>query len=391
MKIAIVGAGMMGHVLAFRLSRAGHEIHLFDKSRFVPDADVSGSAFAQSEVYAQSSAAHAAAGMIAPYSEMDSADSLVFKLGIEALPLWKDIAESLEKLTGLGVDYRACGSLIVAHPQDEADLDQFKRALKNNIPVSSRQAIASLERPALRELGASLSKRFGRALYIREEACVSPVCVMTAIRRFLVQKNASFYEGVSFAHLNENSLVPYGKYDAVFDCRGLGAKGDMQALRGVRGESVLLHAPEVELNKVVRLMHPRYKLYIVPRANHQYLIGATQIESNDESPISVRSALELLSAVYSVDEGFAEARVLRSYAACRPAMPDNSPVLSLDKRVFRINGLYRHGVMISPAIAERALVLLEKGSGSLCEHKNLLFQSSSLTEDDCSLESVAAT
>jgi glycine oxidase len=103
------------------------------------------------------------------------------------------------------------------------------------------------------------------------------------------------------------------------------------------------------------MLHPRYKIYIVPRPNNRYIIGATEIESEDKSPMSVRSSLELLSAVYSVHSGFAEARVVKSVTNCRPTLKDNLPSIEYHDKLTRINGLYRHGYLLAPAIVEEAL------------------------------------
>src|SRR5690606_39177839 len=69
-------------------------------------------------------------------------------------------------------------------------------------------------------------------------------------------------------------------FDTVIDARGFGARADWPGLRGVRGEVLWLHAPEVPLSRPVRLMHPRYQLYIAPRPQQRYVIGATEIESD---------------------------------------------------------------------------------------------------------------
>ena len=83
--------------------------------------------------------------------------------------------------------------------------------------------------------------------------------------------------------------------------------------------------------------------------------------------MSVRSALELLSAVYTVHSGFAEARILEMATQCRPTLKDNLPEIALDRKpnqagLMMINGLYRHGFMISPAILDCALEVLDSGS-----------------------------
>jgi glycine oxidase len=109
-------------------------------------------------------------------------------------------------------------------------------------------------------------------------------------------------------------------------------------------------------------MHPRYQLYLVPRGNGIYLLGATQIESEDFSPISVRSALELLSALYSLHEGFAEARITGYRSNCRPALPDNLPAVALQPGLLRINGLFRHGFLLAPVLARAVAAYLRTGN-----------------------------
>src|SRR5690606_7008687 len=102
------------------------------------------------------------------------------------------------------------------------------------------------------------------------------------------------------------------------------------------------------------------KLYISPRPDHRYVIGATEIESDSMAPVTVRSSLELLSALYTVHGGFAEATVEHSFAHCRPAMPDNLPVVDYHPGLLRVNGLYRHGYVLAPSVVEGALSRLNR-------------------------------
>jgi glycine oxidase len=146
----------------------------------------------------------------------------------------------------------------------------------------------------------------------------------------------------------------------VVDCRGMGARRNWPKLRGVRGEIVRLHAPDIELRHMLRLLHPRYPVYIVPRAEGRLIVGATSIESDDASPVSVRGVLELLTSAYSVLPALAEARILEFNTQVRPALPDNAPSIHFDRErnVLSVNGLYRHGFLLAPAIVEDVLALL---------------------------------
>jgi len=134
-------------------------------------------------------------------------------------------------------------------------------------------------------------------------------------------------------------------------------------LRGVRGEMLVLRSREVNLTRTLRLLHPRFPLYVVPRADEMggegtYMVGATSIESGSRGPATARSLMELLGAAYALHPAFGEAEVVEIGVDARPAFPDNLPRAWRDgDRVF-VNGLYRHGFLLAPAMARRAADLV---------------------------------
>ena len=138
---------------------------------------------------------------------------------------------------------------------------------------------------------------------------------------------------------------------AVVDCRGMGAQGELPTLRGVRGERVIVRSDEISLKRPVRLLHPRHPLYVVPWGDGRYMVGATVIESEDLSPVTVRSALELLGLAYALHSGFGEAEILDLGAGLRPSLPDNLPRAMVEGRIIRVNGAYRHGFLLAPVLA----------------------------------------
>src|SRR5262245_31037983 len=97
--------------------------------------------------------------------------------------------------------------------------------------------------------------------------------------------------------------------DILVDCRGTGARGELSNLRGVRGERLVLRSREIAFGRPVRLLHPRHPLYVVPWGDGLFMLGATVIESDDDGPVTVRSALELLGSVYALHPAFAERTV----------------------------------------------------------------------------------
>jgi len=146
----------------------------------------------------------------------------------------------------------------------------------------------------------------------------------------------------------------------VIDCRGLSARDNQPELRGVKGELILIETDEIKLSRPVRLIHPRWPLYVIPREHSLFMLGATSIEAEDTG-VSVRSALELLGAAYAVHPAFAEARIVEFGSGLRPAYPDNLPRISIDNNRISVNGLYRHGFLIAPALAALTLAFVDHG------------------------------
>ena len=140
--------------------------------------------------------------------------------------------------------------------------------------------------------------------------------------------------------------------DWAIDVRGTGARASLP-VRGVRGELVWLHAPGVRLTRPVRLLHPRTPIYIVPRGQDVYMVGATMVESDDPGPVTARAVMELLAAAYTLHPAFAEAQLLETGAGLRPAYADNLPRLTGADGHWQLNGCYRHGFLLAPALAEQ--------------------------------------
>jgi glycine oxidase len=132
-------------------------------------------------------------------------------------------------------------------------------------------------------------------------------------------------------------------------------------LRGVKGEMVVLRCPEVCLSRPVRLLHPRAPLYIVPRGDGVYMLGATVIETAERGRVTARSLLEMLSAAYALHPAFGEAEVLEIGVDARPAFPDNLPRIRRVGGTIHANGLFRHGFLLGPALATQVADLLFEG------------------------------
>ena len=357
MNIAIAGAGLVGRVVALNLLRSSeHTITFFEKG-------------SKEGVLA---AGFTAAGMLAPYAELETAESVIFELGHRSIALWP----ALLKEIGLFDGYQQKGTVITAHPQDMGELEHFIGILHRKVDAAN---IDTLDATQMRDLEADLYTH-QKGFYIPDEGVVDAQRFMAfSVNYFDRMENVSFREYTPVEKLEAGRVYTKAgveRFDWVFDTRGLGAKEYFEDLRGVRGEVIWVEVNDIDITRPTRLMHPRYKLYVVPRGNgcegidleycadcklsqtmgyKRYIIGATEIESEDMSPISVRSSMELLSALYTLHPNFGEARVVNTETNCRPAFKDNLPRIENERGLTRINGLYRHGYLLSPAIVEKAL------------------------------------
>ena len=216
-----------------------------------------------------------------------------------------------------------------------------------------------------KSLEPELAPGFDQGLWLKEEAHLDNRELLPALLDY-VEEHAN--GSVCFAQDKTSEAERHKakpSEELWIDCRGYEAADSLPELRAVRGEAALVHAPDVDLKRPIRMMHPRYAVYIVPRAQHMYYIGATSIESASPSPVTVRSILELLSAAYSVHKGFGEATIQHLLHGLRPALPHNRPEILVRPGHYQINGLYRHGFLLAPAIAQQVRWLLEDRSSLL--------------------------
>ena len=373
-KYAIAGGGLMGRLLAVALAKEGAQVDLFDKGG--PNG--------------AHAAARIAAAMLSPLAESAITEDSVVRMGLHSLPRWKELIADLSN----PVYFQQDGTLILWHRQDASEAERFTAHLEKNCRTNADlSAPQKLGNEALRELEPGVADRFTQGLYLPNEGQLDNRQLLDALASelTLLKVNCHWHTEIEPSELRTQT-----GYKAVIDCRGTGAKeawstGDKSNnLRGVRGEVIRLYAPEVKLRRPTRLIHPRYPIYIAPKENDVYVVGATEIESDDLSEMSVRSAMELLSAVYTVHSGFAEARILEMATQCRPTLKNNLPEIRSQRDtglsdLIMINGLYRHGFMISPAVLDCALELIELGTS-----KTALDLGLSMTQNNNQIEAVCA-
>nr|WP_111298731.1 FAD-dependent oxidoreductase [Paracoccus saliphilus] len=313
--VTIIGAGVAGLFAAHELASRGVHPRIIDRNG--PPGPHGCSWWA--------------GGMLAPQCEGVTAEPVIPRLGAEAAAAWARITPVTRR-----------GTLVLALDRDRSELARFAR----RADCHETRPVADLE-PEL--------SQHREGLFFPTEAHLDPRQALADLVQSLAARGIPIEKG---------EVGPDDIDGPVIDARGLAAA--LPGLRGVRGEMVVLHAPDITLSRPVRLLHPRHPLYIVPRAGNIFMLGATQLESAARAPVSARAALELLSAAYALDPRFAEASVLELGADLRPAFADNVPRVVVRGRVLHLNGLFRHGYLMAPALARQAAdFLLTRTKGEL--------------------------
>lgn len=311
-EVAVIGAGVAGLACACELVDRGVEVAVYERS----------------ETLGQESCSWFAGGMLAPYCERDTAECEVMQQGLIARDWWQ---RHVSGVTGRG-------SLVLALPRDRNELSRLAR-LGGQCRWVEREEIRGIE-PDLEEFP-------GSGLLFPDEAHLDPRRALAELAGYLENRGGSIHFG---------QAVHPRDLDAKFviDCRGYAARDVLRGLRGVKGEMMILHTDEISLSRPVRLLHPRQGIYVVPRDRNRCMLGATLIENDERHRLSVRSVLELLKSALLLDSRFGEAQIVETGVDARPAFDDNIPRLCRQDNVIFVNGLFRHGFLLGPALAARA-------------------------------------
>lgn len=316
-RIEIVGAGVAGLAVAAELVSRGHALRLYERG---PGPGPQACSWW-------------AGGMLAPFCEAATAEPSVLAHGRAAPDWWQS----------MGVDVQRRGTVVVAPSRDRGELERFERRTQGHRRLGA-EALSTLE-PDL--------SAHARGLFYEQEAHLAPREALGVLLAGLERAGVELHLGTE--------APPPGAALRI-DATGMAARPDLSGLRGVKGEMLLLRCPDVVLQRPVRLLHPRVPVYVVPRGQGVFMVGATMIESEDGTRISARSMVELLNAAYTVNPAFGEAEVLEIGVDLRPAFADHLPALRRQGRQLWVNGLYRHGFLLAPAVARMVADHVETGA-----------------------------
>jgi glycine oxidase len=319
MSVAVVGGGIIGLSIAWELTRRDVDVVVYD------DGDAG--------------AWQVAAGMLAPGGESAFERPALGRLLARSAERWPSFATSL----GVDVGYDDAGTLSLAVTAD--DVAEAAR-------VWTRQQLPLLRSSELRALEPALSPRVRVGVYAPAERQVDPRLVVAALRDRLgarvVPKRIGAPEEVDATTV----IVAAGCGTAALT--GL-------PVRPVKGQVLRLRGAPGLLRHVLDATVDGRRVYLVPRADGEIVVGATQEERSDRT-VTAGGVYELLRAALELVPELAELALIETTVGHRPGTPDNAPLLGLFRdRVIVAAGHHRNGVLLAPVTADLIADLVVTG------------------------------
>ncbi|HSM96707.1 MAG TPA: glycine oxidase ThiO [Rhizomicrobium sp.] len=332
MKVVIIGAGVAGLSIGWRLAQAGAEVLVLERAQ------------------PARAATWAAAGMIAPTAEAADANPDEAQFARWSAELWPNFAAAVEEHSGRQIGYLRDGALIVA--RDEAEAQRL--AAQGN-----RKLLTATEAKAREPL---LGGEIAGALWDAEEAQVDSRALGVALTHAFIRAGGRLSTNEAAMRIETEPLgvhTPFALYpaDKIVVAAGAWSGGiemDEPALppvRPVKGEVLALVPPKGTL--LPKQVVWGNGVYLVPR-DGRLLIGATMEEAGFDTKLTDKAESWLTDRAVGLMPSLASWQIDEHWAGLRPGSPDNLPILGETriKNLFVASGQFRNGILFAPAIAE---------------------------------------
>jgi len=346
---AIVGGGVIGLASAWRLTQRGLRVAVIDPNP-------------------AHAATHAAAGMLAPVSEVTYGETALLEFAMASLARYPDFVADLEHSTGMTVGLRRDGTLVVATDAGDremlAELHAFQTRLGLTATMLGSRECRELEPTLAPEVRCGLlvatdhsvdNRKLAAALQAAIYADPASEVVLDQVTSILVEDgHATGISLASGAEVRADWVVlaagPWSNAIA-------GVPDDARPpVRPVKGEILRLHGhpPLPAPTRSVRALVNGSDMYVVPRADGEIVVGATVQDAGFDTTVRVGAVRELLRDARTVLPVIDEYRLVETTAALRPGSPDNAPMIgktSVDGLVVA-TGHYRNGILLAPVTAD---------------------------------------
>ncbi len=332
--VAIVGGGVIGLAIAWRAAQARlGQIRVYDPQL-------------ASQTPVQSS--WAAAGMLAPVTELHYGEEALLTLTLAARDRWAGFTAELEAVSGIATGYRTEGTVSIARDND--DLARFEELAIFQAKLGLE--VARLRAREARALEPALSPRVRGAFVVSGDFSVDNRALVLSLRE------ACRKTGVE---LRAEPVSDLGELDAgtVIVAAGSGSAQLLPGLgvRPVKGQLLHLRG-EPLLTRTIRGVDT----YLVPRGDGRLIVGATVEEKGDDVRATAGGIYELLRAAYELVPAVTELEFTEVVVGLRPATADNAPMIGRwDDRVIVATGHYRNGILLSPVTADLVVELMAAG------------------------------
>ena len=354
--VVIIGGGTAGLSIGFELVRRGTPVTLFDRG-----AVGRGTSWQ-------------AAGMLAPDAEIGFEELELYELNRESLRRWPDFADRVEAASGMDVDYRDEGTLIVADDRDSAE------ALRRLYEFQEEKGldVEWLSGAEAREMEPYVAPRLSAAIYAPSDHQVDNRRLLRALRAAFEAEGGTLHEETPVRAVVPDAEAPAvvteegGRVSAsaVVVAAGVwsreleGLEPDAQPpVRPVKGQMIQLRRKRpFDLQHVIR----GPEAYLAPKSSGRVVVGATSEEMGFDTTVTAGGLYELLEGAWEVVPGILDLPVDDTWAGLRPASRDHAPLLGATRApgVVMATGHYRHGILLTPITAEEIADLIRSGETS---------------------------
>lgn len=358
-RILIVGGGIIGLSIGWRLAKAGREVILFDRGR------------------AGRAASWVSAGMLTPIAEVRFEEEALLRFGLEGLKLYPDFVDELESDTDCPVNYRPDGVLLVGITRDDVEYLRFRYKYQKDLDLP----VEWLSSEEAREREPHLSSRISAAVWCPGDHQVDNRLLVEALKQGFQKAGGSLREdacvekieigggrvkGVRVrGEINEGRTVVLaaGCWSRLIP----GIPNKMQPpIRPVKGQIFRLNmTDEVTLQTIVwySRIATSVAAYLAPKDSGHLVVGATSEEMGFDTRLTVGGAFELLRAAWEAVPGLYDLPIVESLAGLRPGSRDDAPVLGETEvqGLILATGHYRKGILLAPVTAYNICKLILTG------------------------------
>lgn len=352
----VIGAGVIGLATAWRAAERGLRVTVVD-----PEP--------------ASGASHVAAGMLTAVSELNYGEEALLSLAIAAQERYGSFVAELEELTGLPTGHRTDGLVQVAFDADDMAWLNDLRAFQDSLGLPTER----LSGRECRSLEPMLAPSVRGGLFAPQDGSVDPRrltgALLSAVERSggtLVRERAERLivrhdraEGVVLGDGTElaagSIVLAAGPWSHLLD--GL-PPGVVPTVRPVKGQVLRLRGDAALLNRTVRGVVKGSSIYLVPRTDGEFVIGATQEELGYDRTVTAGGVWELLRDARELVPGVTELRFAEQIAGLRPGSPDNAPMLGATDLpgLLLATGHFRNGILLAPITGDIMAEVLATGS-----------------------------